>query len=48
MCDLGSQEGAAKVPEVSAENAAVALDCKRVSLDSWLASFIVRRRLKSD
>lgn len=31
MRDLGSNEGAAKVPEVNAETASVALDCRRVS-----------------
>lgn len=48
MRDLGSNEGAAKVPEVNAETASVALDCRRVSLDCWPTSFIVRRSLKSD
>lgn len=48
MCDLGSKEGAAKVSEVSAETASKALDYRRVSLDCWPTSFIVRRSLKSD
>lgn len=48
MRDLGSNEGATKVPEVSAEIASLALDCRRVSLDCWPTSFIVLRRLKSD